>query len=83
MDSLDQAKETKNEFLHVSGKAQMSLMRGSRKFIRGWSNSDGLFLFVFLIDEGRTEDPYNTKRGPLSKLSLAKCHLNGVLLAGR
>ena len=39
-----------------------------------------LFLFVFLVDEGR-EDPNTTKSGPGNHRPA--CHLNGVSLAGR
>ena len=44
------------------------------------SNSDP----VFLDDEGRTEDPYKTKRGPSMPIISppATQHLNGVSLAG-
>ena len=41
-------------------------MRGSRKFCQRGSNSDKFFVFVFLVDEGRTEDPYNNKSWPSS-----------------
>ena len=37
-------------------------MRGSRKLCHRGSNSDN----VFLVDEGRRGDPYNTKSGPSS-----------------
>ena len=43
-------------------------MRGSRKFCQWGSNSDIFFIFIhFLVDKGRTEDPYNhltLKSGP-------------------
>ena len=47
-------------------------MPGSRKFCQRGSKSDNvvilllLFCFVFLVDEGRTEDLYNTKSGSSS-----------------
>ena len=42
-------------------------MRGSRKSCQRGSKSDNVFFFFFfLVGEGRTEDPYNTKSGPSS-----------------
>ena len=39
-------------------------MLRSRKFCQSGSNLD--VFSGFLVDEGRTEDPYNTKIGPSS-----------------
>ena len=53
-------------------------------FVRGGGTRGGGFNsdVFFLVDEGRTEDPYITLKAGHHR-SQAKRHLNGVSLAGR